>query len=83
MIRSLDKPRSPAGAAIEAFHGARQARTPEFKARYRAAALATTQADLMRVAQRYLVPERGAIGVVTHRGEEATIAQLGLGTERL
>lgn len=83
VIRSLDKPRSPAGAAIEAFHGAQQARTAEFKARYRAAALAITQADLARVAERYLVPGRGAIGVVTHRGEEATIAQLGLGTERL
>ena len=83
VIRSLDKPRSPAGAAIEAFHGAQQARTAEFKARYRAAALAITHADLSRVAQRYLVPGRGSIGVVTHRGEEATIAQLGLGTERL
>ena len=83
VIRSLDKPRSPAGAAIEAFHGSQQARTPDFKARYRAAALAITHSDLARVAQRYLVPARGVVGVVTHRGEEATIAQLGLGTERL
>ena len=83
VIRSLDKPRSPAGAAIEAFYSGQNGRTPEFRARFRAAVLATTHADLARVAAQYLAPERALTGVVTHRGEEATIRQLGLHAEEL
>ena len=83
VIRSLDKPRSPAGAAIDAFHRAQQGRSAEFRAAYRAAVLSITHADLARVAERYLVPDQGAIGVVTHRGEAETIAQMKLASERL
>ena len=83
VIRSLDKPRSPAGAAIDAFHREQQGRSAEFRAAYRAAVLGTTHADLARVAERYLVPDHGAIGVVTHRGEAETIAELKLASERL
>ncbi len=83
VIRALDKPRSPAGAAIDAFYSAQQGRSPEFRARYRAQTLTTSYADLQRVATQYLQPARGVIGVVTHRGEEATIKQLGLAIEQL
>lgn len=83
VIRSLDKPRSPAGAAIEAFYSAQNGRTREFRARFRAAVLATTRDDLARVAAHYLAPDRAITGIVTHRGEEATIAQLGLHAEEL
>lgn len=83
VIRALDKPRSPAGAAIDAFYGNQQGRTPEFRARYRAQVLRTTYPDLCEVAARYLDPARGTLGVVTHRGEAETIARLGLTIEQL
>jgi Zn-dependent M16 (insulinase) family peptidase len=83
VIRALDKPRSPAGAAIDAHYSAMQERTPEFRAAYRARVLATSYTDLCAVAERYLDPGRGVIGVVTHRGEQATIRALGLQEEAL
>ena len=83
VIRALDKPRSPAGAAVDAFYSAQHGRTPEFRAQYRAQALKTSYPDLRAVAERYLIPARGVVGVVTHRGEEATIKQLGLAAEQL
>ncbi|MGD9603402.1 MAG: insulinase family protein [Gammaproteobacteria bacterium] len=83
VIRTLDKPRSPAGAAIDAFHSAQQGRTPEFRAGYRSRALGITHADLRAAAGRYLVPARGAVGIVTHRGEAATMDALGLDVEAL
>ncbi len=83
VIRTLDKPRSPAGAAIDAFYSAQQGRSPTFRAQYRAQALTTSYGDLQRVANQYLQPAQGVIGVVTHRGEEATIKHLGLAIEHL
>jgi Zn-dependent M16 (insulinase) family peptidase len=83
VIRALDRPRSPAGAAIDAFYSLAQGRTPEFRADYRARVLATGFEDLHRVAARWLVPARGIVGVVTHRGEEATMRELGFETAAL
>lgn len=78
VIRALDRPRSPAGAAIDAFYSNAQGRTPAFRAAYRAQVLATGFEDLHRVAASWLVPTRGVIGIVTHRGEAETIRSLGI-----
>ncbi len=83
VIRGLDKPRSPAGAAIHAFYSLLNDRTPAFRARYRAAVLATTLEQLRAAAARYLEPARAAIGVVTHAGERGTIDALGLTAQEL
>jgi Zn-dependent M16 (insulinase) family peptidase len=83
VIRALDKPRSPAGAAIDAFYSQLQTRTPEVRAAFRSRILRTTYRDLSAVAGKYLIPARAVVGVVTSRNEEATIRKLGLQAEQL
>lgn len=78
VIRGLDKPRSPAGAAVHAFYSDLHGRTPAFRTRFRQQVLATTLADLRAAAARYLLPAHAAIGVVTHAGERSTIESMGL-----
>ncbi|MDG1938659.1 MAG: insulinase family protein [Pseudomonadales bacterium] len=71
VVSSLDKPSSPAGTAKMHFHNNLFGRTPEYQSAFRDAVLAVTQADLKRVAEKYLRPEQASIGVITHKGEEA------------
>lgn len=78
VIRGLDKPRSPAGAAVHAFYSELHGRTPAFRTRFRQQVLATTLGDLRAAAARYLLPAQAAIGVVTHAGERSTIERMGL-----
>ncbi len=78
VIRALDKPRSPAGAAAHWFYSELHGRSAAFRAEFRRRVLATTLDDLRAVAARHLVPARGVVGVVTHAGERATIEAMGL-----
>ncbi|MDA8694305.1 insulinase family protein, partial [Pseudomonadales bacterium] len=71
VVSSLDKPSSPAGTAKMHFHNNLFGRTPEYQSAFRDAVLEVTQADLKRVAEKYLRPEQASIGVITHKGEEA------------
>ncbi|MFB1002109.1 MAG: insulinase family protein [Pseudomonadales bacterium] len=71
VISSLDKPSSPAGTAKLHFHNNLFGRTPEYHSAFRDAVLSVTQADLKRVAEKYLRPEQASIGVISHKGEEA------------
>ncbi len=54
VISSIDKPGSPAGEAKKSFHAALHGRTPEQRRRLRARILEVSEADLKRVAERYL-----------------------------
>lgn len=65
VIGSIDKPGSPAGEAKQAFHNALYGRTPEQRAAFRQRILNVTLADLERVANQYLVPEKASVAVVT------------------
>ncbi|HMM74149.1 MAG TPA: insulinase family protein [Gammaproteobacteria bacterium] len=78
VIRGLDKPRSPAGAAVHWFYSELHGRSAAFRAEFRRQVLATTLADLRTVAARHLDPARGVVGVVTHAGERSTIERMGL-----
>ena len=78
VIRGLDKPRSPAGAAVHWFYSELHGRDAAFREQFRQQVLATTVADLRAVAARHLDPARGVIGVVTHAGEKATIDAMDL-----
>jgi len=71
VISSIDKPSSPAGTAKLHFHNNLFGRTPEYHSAFRDAVLSVTQADLKRVAEKYLRPEQASIGVISHKGEEA------------
>lgn len=65
VIGGLDKPGSPAGEAKQAFQNRIFGRDDDFQARFRARVLATTVADLQRVAGTYLQPGLASIAVVT------------------
>ena len=69
VISSLDKPSSPAGTAKIDFYKRLHGRTQEHQNAFRNAVLEVTQADLKRVTETYLTPEKASIGIITHQGE--------------
>ncbi|WP_166265406.1 insulinase family protein [Marinobacter caseinilyticus] len=83
VIGQLDKPRSPAGEARHAFQNRLFGRTPEQQARFRERILAVTEADLKRVANLWLAPEKASTAVVTNPGQRAVVEALGLSVEEL
>ncbi|MCW8888000.1 MAG: peptidase M16, partial [Gammaproteobacteria bacterium] len=78
VIGSIDKPGSPAGEAKSTFHASRHGRTPEFRNRFRQSILKVTEADLKRVAETYLKPERAHTAVIS---DPATLEKSDLGLE--
>ncbi|MCW8827129.1 MAG: insulinase family protein [Gammaproteobacteria bacterium] len=78
VIGSIDKPGSPAGEAKSTFHASRHGRTPEFRNRFRQKILKVTEADLKRVAETYLKPERAHTAVIS---DPATLEKSDLGLE--
>ncbi|SFM19388.1 insulinase family protein [Marinobacter zhejiangensis] len=83
VIGQLDKPRSPAGEARNAFHNRLFGRTPEQQARFRERVLSVTLDDLKRVAATWLVPGAASVAVVTNHENRAQVESLGLETEEL
>jgi Zn-dependent M16 (insulinase) family peptidase len=83
VIRAIDKPRSPAGAASYAFYSEMDGRNVEFRRRERQRVLAVTQGGIIAAAERYLRPATGTVGVVTHAGAGDVVAGLGLEQRRL
>ncbi len=67
VIGALDKPSSPAGEAKQAFQSRLFGRDAQFQQRFRERVLATTEADLKRVAQTYLQPDQASTAVITHK----------------
>lgn len=65
VISAMDKPGTPAGEAIQAFHSELSGRSKADIERYRAAVLAVSSEDLQRVARHYLTAERAQTAVVT------------------
>ncbi|HEY8941241.1 MAG TPA: hypothetical protein VIM59_13660, partial [Cellvibrio sp.] len=53
-------------------------RTREKRELFRNRVVQVTAADLKRVANTYLVPEKASIAVVTHAAQKATLESLGL-----
>lgn len=83
VIRTLDKPRSPAGAAIHAFYSARQGRTHAFRSAFRDRVLHADLDALIAAARCHLVPARAVDGVVTGHAQRATIEALGFAVHTL
>ena len=65
VISAIDKPGSPAGEAKQAFHSELYGRTPAQRRAIRQQVLGVREADLKRVAERYLQPERASTAVVS------------------
>lgn len=83
VIGSIDRPGSPAGEAKSAFHNALYGRTPEQRRRYRARVLEVTLADLQRVGERYLRPERASEAAITSPANLERFGDLGMEVIRL
>lgn len=78
VIASIDKPSSPAGEAKKAFYHTLHGRTPEQRQLARARILKVTLADLTRVAQHYLDPQRAHTAVITNASTLAESGDLGM-----
>ncbi len=66
VVGSLDKPGSPAGEAIQAFHAELNGRGKACTEQFRNQVLAVTEADLKRVAGTYLCAEAAQTAVITN-----------------
>ena len=66
VVGGLDKPGSPAGEAIQAFHAELNGRGKACTEQFRNRVLAVTEADLKRVASTYLREEAAQTAVITN-----------------
>ena len=66
VISTLDKPGSPAGEAMSAFHGELNGRNKEQLMDFRDRVLSVKSTDLKAVAENYLKPEMGFSSVITN-----------------
>ena len=66
VIGSLDKPGSPAGEAIQAFHGELNGRSEQSHREFRRKVLEVKESDLKRVAEVYLNPKSAQTAVITN-----------------
>ena len=66
VIGSLDKPASPAGEAMQAFHGELNGRNKDSIVQFRNRVLAVTDQDLKRVANTYLRQDKAQTAVITN-----------------
>ena len=66
VVGSLDKPSSPAGEAMQAFHAELNGRSKASALAFREQILDVKDSDLKRVAGHYLSPERAHTAVITN-----------------
>jgi len=78
VISGIDKPNSPAGEAKQAFHNERQGRTEKWRNDFRQKVLALTYADLDRVVEAYLLPEKASMGALIKKDNKNQALELGM-----
>ncbi|WP_027330955.1 insulinase family protein [Marinimicrobium agarilyticum] len=83
VMSSLDKPASPAGEARQTYQAELFGRTRKKRETFRNRVLGVTLADIQRVANDYLRPERASTAVVSHSGERKVLESLGLDIREL
>lgn len=76
VIGSLDKPSSPAGEAKSHFHNSLFGRSHAQREAFRSRVLATSMADIQRVAKVYLQTEQASTAVITHAAGADSAASL-------
>ena len=81
VISSLDRPRSPAGEAVNAYYSELNGRTPEQRRRYRKRILDVSLEDLRRVANKWLTSEKANTAVITDPGKRELIESINLEAE--
>ncbi|MBF0369034.1 MAG: insulinase family protein [Magnetococcales bacterium] len=65
-IANIDRPGSPAGEAMRAFHDRHHGKTPELRHLFRQRVLQVTLADMQRVGEKYFIADNASIGIVSH-----------------
>lgn len=84
VVSQIDKPGSPAGRAKKAFYDELFGRRPEFLRQYRQRVLEVKLADLRRVAESYLRPEKAGVAVLTGSRQAAMVEnELGMQVVKL
>ena len=77
-IRALDQPRSPAGEAERAFFDLLYGRDDQFRRAFREQVLNSTHKTLQRVADKYLEPSNGRLGVISGAANQADFERAGI-----
>jgi len=83
IFADMDKPRSPAGEARQAFHNALYGRTPAQRQQLRERLLAVSISDLQRVAEQYLLPAIASTSVIAPSSKAEVVSALGLTVQTL
>ncbi len=83
VISGIDKPNSPAGEAKQAFHNERQGRTEKWRNDFRQKVLALTYADLDRVVEAYLLPEKASMGALIQKDNKNQALDLGMDVKEI
>jgi hypothetical protein len=83
VIADVDRPESPAGEALKAWHATLHGRTPEYRRAFRRRILEVTIEDLRRVAQAWLDPGKASTAVVTDKRILDQNPGLGLDVEQI
>lgn len=78
VVGSIDKPGSPAGEAKTTYQAELFGRTREKREQFRSRVVKVTLADLVRVADQYLLMDRASVGIVSHAGQQDKLQTLGL-----
>ena len=82
-VREIDRPKAFQVDALERFLDELQGSGPEGSLSLRASVLGAESGRLRDVAQRYLTPDRGCVGVLAGAGREVELDRLGLPWRRL
>ncbi|MGR8948147.1 MAG: insulinase family protein [Gammaproteobacteria bacterium] len=82
VIRQLDKPKTPAGAALGAFYDELDNVGYDFRTTLRDRVLDTSYEQLVAVAERFLRTD-GQLSLVTDRANEAAVKELGMNPAKL
>lgn len=83
VISGLDKSESPAGSAKRCFHAELHGRSVARRQQFRERVLATTLADLRRVAETYLDPSKASTAVVTSSAQRERAEKLSMKIQEL
>ena len=78
VVSQLDRPRSPAGEARNAFHSRLYGRTDAQQQNFRERVLGTRLEDMRAAAARWLVPDSASTAVVTSYSNRDHVAGLGM-----
>lgn len=82
VVSTIDSPQTPAALASSSFWNNLNNRSESFREEYRSNLLKVTLDDLKRVAAEYLVPEKGAVAVVTNADYASKDEVAGLNLQR-